>query len=102
MKNQSIELKIVAELSRFEKLELVHSSNEWEEQLMGKIYTSNSKKMQSPISYKLLLFVGLFLLFNISFFLTQIETNSENVNSRSDLYNSVSEQFLITPTLSNK
>ena len=102
MKNQSIELKIVAELSRFEKLELVHSSNEWEEQLMGKIYTSNSKKMQSPISYKLLLFVGLFLLFNISFFLTQIETNSENVNSRNELYNSVSEQFLIAPTLSNK
>lgn len=102
MNNQSIELKIAAELSRFEKLELVHSSNEWEEQLMGKIYTSNSKKMQSPISYKLLLFVGLFLLFNISFFLTQIETNSENVNSRNELYNSVSEQFLITPTLSNK
>lgn len=102
MNNQSIELKIAAELSRFEKLELVHSSNEWEEQLMGKIYTSNSKKMQSAISYKLLLFVGLFLLFNISFFLAQIETNSENVNSRSELYNSVSEQFLITPTLSNK
>ncbi len=101
MNQHSVNSKVEAELSKFDTLELIETSHQWEEQLVGNVYSRNSKHKSGIISYKVMVLIGFFLAFNISFFLNLLLSKPEKINNRSELYNSVSEQFLVTPTLSD-